>query len=1504
KATDNSGNVEIPGLGVTFILDKTKPSSQITTPANGAKLSSLSQIVGWANDAFGVSKVEVSIRNDTGTYWTGTAWTGTEQWLLATGTTSWSYNFPAVGSGGYTVRSRATDAATTPAANVETPGTGNTFTLDLTGPASSITDPANGSIRNTFNQITGTATSPIAGIDYVEISIRRHSTGFYWNRVSWVSTELWIRTTGTTNWTYPFAATESDTYTVRSRAHDLASNIEAPAPGNTFVFDTLRPASTITNPVSGAVLNTLTQIQGTASDNLSGVQKVEISIKRVSDNAYWNGTGWGGSIQNWLNVTGTATWTYPWTAAAVGDGEYLLQSRATDKAGNAQIPGLGHTFKFDTTRPASSIDKPLHNARVNSLDKISGTASDSLAGVIKVELTIQQTNNGEYWNGISWVSAQVWLLATGTTSWSCLWPLGLGDGDYNLQSRATDAAGNVEVPTVTITFTMDKIGPTSNVGSPADGAKWKTLAAITGTAAPNKAPVNKVEISLRRTSDARYWNGGTWESGPTPVWLLATGTNSWTWTWPPGLSDAEYTVFSRAYDEAGNIEPTTNKTGTSFILDTTPPTSKPAEIVTAAGQPAMPVEGANVNSIYQLKGTAGDALAGVDKVEITLKRKSNNQYWTGLGWSTTETWLAAAGTISWSWDWPAGRPDDAYEVKSRATDKAGNVQVNFTTVSFYYDTSAPATTITQPGNGKKLNKLDRIKGTASDALSGAANVKITIRRKDGKYWNGSNWVGSQTWLTAVGTDNWYYAWPGPAQMSDDVYTVCSRGEDMAGNLETNGPCHTFTFDQQLPASAICAPLTGATVNTLTQITGKAGGAGANCGTTQTDLSGIDEVRVSIKRNSDQRYWNGNYWVDDPFWILAAGQDSWSLAWPGLGDGAYTLVSRTVDGAGNVEVPATAVVFTFDATAPSSKINNPVNGSNIRSLTRITGTAVDETSTVNNVKVSIKKVKDEDGKDVNLYWDGVAWGVSEFWLTTTGTTIWEYNWPSLGGGSYTIRSKATDAANNPEIPGTGVSFILAPPCDDCIYSEINSPANGDILRTLAQIKGIAEAPLAGIAQVEITIKRKSNGQYYWPKTTPPWTSTPTWLQATGTNSWTYDDWPSMADDEYTVVSKATDNAGNVETPGPGVTFVLDATPPVSNIEFPAGNAVLNLMVQVIGKSNDNLAGVDQVQISIKKELTAEFWNGSSWGSQVWLEAIGTNPWAYNWPAGITDGRYVVTSKAKDRAGNRETPGAGITFTLDLTEPSSTFTAPLDSQSLNKLDKITGTASDNLAGISLVELSIQRSDLQYWNGGNWAVNQTYLSATGTTNWSYNWPASLTDGRYILNSRATDPANNIQGQPTKIIFTYDRTIPVSVINQPRQGDIPNSLSEITGNADDNFEISKVEVTIKRESDGYYWNGWTWIGQIYWLGANGTTSWKYFWSPSMPDGRYTISSQATDAAGNVEVPKKGNEFTYDTETPKSNIILKPTNEAEINTITSITVTATDKQSGVIKVWISLKDT
>ncbi|MBN2055241.1 hypothetical protein JW905_09985 [bacterium] len=53
---------------------------------------------------------------------------------------------------------------------------------------------------------------------------------------------------------------------------------------------------------------------------------------------------------------------------------------------------------------------------------------------------------------------------------------------------------------------------------------------------------------------------------------------------------------------------------------------------------------------------------------------------------------------------------------------------------------------------------------------------------------------------------------------------------------------------------------------------------------------------------------------------------------------------------------------------------------------------------------------------------------------------------------------------------------------------------------------------------------------------------TWRPATGTTAWSYE-WNIQVDKEYTIVSKAKDNANNVEVPGAGVDVTVDRVPPM-------------------------------------------------------------------------------------------------------------------------------------------------------------------------------------------------------------------------------------------------------------------------------------------------------------------------------------------------------------------------
>jgi hypothetical protein len=128
---------------VTVVTDATPPSSAIAFPsatvysAAGWNAGCTSSICGTATDTggSGLQKVEVSIRQGSGNYWDGGAFASPSQvWNLASGTSSWMYGF-AAGSfpsdGAYTVSTRATDTA----ANVQSPVTTQTFTIDRTAPS-------------------------------------------------------------------------------------------------------------------------------------------------------------------------------------------------------------------------------------------------------------------------------------------------------------------------------------------------------------------------------------------------------------------------------------------------------------------------------------------------------------------------------------------------------------------------------------------------------------------------------------------------------------------------------------------------------------------------------------------------------------------------------------------------------------------------------------------------------------------------------------------------------------------------------------------------------------------------------------------------------------------------------------------------------------------------------------------------------------------------------------------------------------------------------------------------------------------------------------------------------------------------------------------------------------------------------------------------------------------------------------------------------------------------
>ena len=114
-----------------------------------------------------------------------------------------------------------------------------------------------------------------------------------------------------------------------------------------------------------------------------------------------------------------------------------------------------------------------------------------------------------------------------------------------------------------------------------------------------------------------------------------------------------------------------------------------------------PADGATYNATSMpttFSGQVGDDAngAGMDANSATFYIKKGSEYWNGTSW-TTVTWLATTHTatiddseVAWTdaITLPSWTDGQTYEVKAKATDKAGNT-FEGTAVTFTYDTTTP-----------------------------------------------------------------------------------------------------------------------------------------------------------------------------------------------------------------------------------------------------------------------------------------------------------------------------------------------------------------------------------------------------------------------------------------------------------------------------------------------------------------------------------------------------------------------------------------------------------------------------------------------------------------------------------------------------------------------------------------------------------------------------------------------------------------------------------------------
>jgi len=613
-----------------------------------------------------------------------------------------------------------------------------TFRIDQTKPAAYITKPAHNDRWYSLDEISGTSADPgsyPSGVSKTMVTIKHGSDYLQQDKISWgeavssftVTGSPWILSLDTNAWT------NGETYTIIARSYDKAGNIEdedtAPTDSAVeFICDRTKPETYIVTPVHKTNnydnYSQLLVIDGTCYDAF-GITDVKISVYKELGAKYWHDSenNWGDG-EEWFsgNLSGNATY---WWYAKVNFNtscDYLIKARSYDSVtptpndegdpvANGEDEGTAsfHRVTIDMIEPDSLIQSPVDGNAYSSLPKtsISGTAEDTQSDITYVKIRISDitASTTYYWNLSDWdTNPDNWhntnITGAGQSiSWNGI-SLGAIDTkwasghSYRIETYAKDSANpeNVETSFSTATFTFDNTPPLSGISFPVDGNHYKAGAlgqTISGTAQDATSDVQTVYLSILEEGTTKWFDGSGFLANST-YWIdvgIIPGATEWNYT-NAALSWADgnrYILKTYAVDDLGNTaEPSS---GIEIIYDETEPDSS---IINPADDSTK-----QKDLLTLLSGDASDTAPGVvNNVKISVKiidypSAGTNYYWDGSTWVATEQWVSAnypQDTQSgvWSYSFPADMwvSGKYYELRTKATDKAGNVEATYGVSNF------------------------------------------------------------------------------------------------------------------------------------------------------------------------------------------------------------------------------------------------------------------------------------------------------------------------------------------------------------------------------------------------------------------------------------------------------------------------------------------------------------------------------------------------------------------------------------------------------------------------------------------------------------------------------------------------------------------------------------------------------------------------------------------------------------------------------------------------------
>lgn len=707
----------------------------------------------------------------------------------------------------------------------------------------------------------------------------------------------------------------------------------------------------------------------------------------------------GTTVLGTTTANGSGNWTI--TSSTVVEGNHTFTAKQTDAAGNVSPASANFAFRLDTVGPTgtalSRTTVPMSSATSGStVATVTANDASSITYSFATGNGVIDADNAKFsFSGNALVASQ-----------------NLPAGTYNIYVRATDAAGNDALQT--LSFTVVNAPGVNSI--------------VRASSAAATAPATANSVTYTVTFDQSVNGVDASDFG-----LTTTGTAAGTIASVSG-SGTTYTVTVNGIAGDGTVRLDLNANGTgiqstggtaivggytsgqTFTLDHTAPLAPGAFTMNAADDTGISNSDANTS-------VTTPRFSGVAEANATVRLYDTDG--TTLLGSTT-----ADGTGNWTIT-SSSLSDGAHTLQVRQTDAAGNVSPNSASLAVTIDqsTSAPSTPILAvPSDTGTVG--DGVTNTTTPTITGTAEPFATVTLYD------TDGVTSLGTATANANGAWSIV---SSVMGQGTHSLTVKQTDRAGSVSSASQALSLTIDVTAPAAGsvpVLAPASDSDAqgDGITNISRPVvtGTAEPNATITLYDTNGTTVLGTAT----------------------ANGSGNWSITSSSLPVGSHTLTFKQTDAAGNVSLPSAGLTLSITAPPPpptttidgvqvgETSVNLPGGGTGTEiSIPIVTSGRAETTGSAGVADIALSSV---GSSTLLLAQVGVGFG-----LTSSGG-------PSLAAGSSVERLIQSIIAATPDHPtndqayltGNGRSFLGLLPATVPLLVQTVTPVTGSTAPTSA------------------------------------------------------------------------------------------------------------------------------------------------------------------------------------------------------------------------------------------------------------------------------------------------------------------------------------------------------------------------------------------------------------------------------------------------------------------------